>query len=67
MHLLEAGVEINTIRAWLGHVNLETTNRYAEINLEMKRKVLEKVKPLLAGKARPSWKKPNILAWLESL
>ena len=27
MHLLRAGVDINTIRAWLGHVSLETTNR----------------------------------------
>lgn len=31
VHLLEACVEINVIRGWLGHVSLETTNRYAEI------------------------------------
>ncbi len=41
VHLLRAGVEINTIRAWLGHVSLETTNRYAEVDLEMKAKALE--------------------------
>ena len=41
MHLLRAGVDINTIRAWLGHVSLETTNRYAEADLEMKAKALE--------------------------
>jgi hypothetical protein len=35
-----AGVDINTIRAWLGHVSLETTNRYAEADLEMKAKAL---------------------------
>jgi site-specific recombinase XerD len=29
-HLLRAGVDINTIRAWLGHVSLTTTNIYAE-------------------------------------
>ena len=40
-HLLEAGVDINTIRAWLGHVSVETTNIYAEVNLEMKAKALE--------------------------
>lgn len=34
VHLLEAGVEVNVIRAWLGHVSLETTNRYAEVNLK---------------------------------
>lgn len=26
-HLLEAGVELNVIRGWLGHVSLNTTNR----------------------------------------
>lgn len=39
-HLLRAGVDINTIRAWLGHVNLSTTNIYAEVDLEMKAKAL---------------------------
>lgn len=28
-HLLEAGVDINTIRSWLGHVSVNTTNIYA--------------------------------------
>jgi site-specific recombinase XerD len=28
-HLLRAGVDINTIRGWLGHVSLNTTNIYA--------------------------------------
>ena len=39
-HLLRAGVDINTIRAWLGHVSINTTNIYAEVNLEMKAKAL---------------------------
>src|SRR6185437_8804394 len=33
VHLLEPGVEVNVIRAWLGNASLETTNRYAEITL----------------------------------
>ena len=36
MHLLEAGVEVNVIREWLGHVDLTTTNRYAQINTKTK-------------------------------
>lgn len=40
VHLLRAGVDINTIRAWLGHVSLDTTNIYAEVDLEMKAKAL---------------------------
>jgi site-specific recombinase XerD len=39
-HLLRSGVDINTIRAWLGHVSLVTTNMYAEVDLEMKAKAL---------------------------
>ena len=39
-HLLRAGVDINTIRAWMGHVSLDTTNIYAEVDLEMKAKAL---------------------------
>ena len=37
-HLLQAGIDLNTIRAWLGHASLDTTNIYAEIDLEMKAK-----------------------------
>ncbi len=39
-HLLRSGVDINTIRAWLGHVSLATTNVYAEVDMEMKAKAL---------------------------
>lgn len=39
-HLLHAGVDINTIRAWLGHVSINTTNIYVEVDLEMKAKAL---------------------------
>jgi integrase/recombinase XerD len=39
-HLLRSGVDINTIRAWLGHVSLATTNVYAEVDLEMNAKAL---------------------------
>jgi site-specific recombinase XerD len=39
-HLLRAGVDINTIRAWLGHVSIDTTNIYAETDLEGKAKAL---------------------------
>ena len=41
-HLLKAGVDLNTIRAWLGHVSLDTTNVYAEIDLDMRSKALSK-------------------------
>lgn len=40
-HLLRAGVDINTIRAWLGHVSLRTTNIYAEIDLKTKARAID--------------------------
>ena len=39
-HLLRAGVDINTVRAWLGHASLTTTNMYAEIDLETKARAI---------------------------
>ena len=41
-HLLRAGVDINTIWGRLGHVSLETTNIYAEVDFETKAKALAK-------------------------
>jgi site-specific recombinase XerD len=39
-HLLQAGVDINTIRAWLGHVSIDTTSVYAEAALATKKRAL---------------------------
>lgn len=42
MHLLQSGVDIATIQAWLGHSSLDTTHLYIEANTEMKRAALAK-------------------------
>lgn len=39
-HLLQSGVDINIIRDWLGHVSVETTNRYARIDMRTKARAL---------------------------
>jgi len=72
VHLLEAGVEVNVIRAWLGHVSLDTTNRYAEINLRTKEKALQICEPPVSTSEgfprKPVWRDdPALLNWLESL
>lgn len=72
VHLLESGVEVNVIRAWLGHVSLETTNRYAEITLRMKAEALQAcdVSPetSAACPGKPIWRDdPSLLHWLQSL
>jgi site-specific recombinase XerD len=66
-HLLRAGVDINTIRAWLGHVSLNTTNVYAEVDLEMKAKALAKC-DVKATKAPEKWRDdPDLLEFLRAL
>jgi site-specific recombinase XerD len=71
VHLLEAGVEVNVIRGWLGHVSLETTNRYAEISLRTKAAALDTcTSPVRAegGARRPPWHTDAALMnWLDSL
>lgn len=66
-HLLRAGVDLNTIRAWLGHVSLSTTNIYAEVDLEMKAKALAACEP--AGRKRTKqWAKDKgLMAFLQAL
>jgi integrase/recombinase XerD len=65
--LLKSGVDISTISHMLGHASPTTTNRYAKVDLEMKRKAIAKVKPV-SRKSRTPWAKDGtILDWLESL
>ncbi len=66
-HLLRSGVDINTIRAWLGHVCLSTTNVYAEVDLEMKAKALVRCE-IKDGKPKKPWRKnPGLMEFLRSL
>ena len=71
MHLLESGVEINVIRGWLGHADLTTTNRYAEINTRTKMEALRATEPPATSegpRALPVWKTDeSLLNWLSSL
>jgi site-specific recombinase XerD len=67
-HLLRAGVDINTIRAWLGHVSLNTTNIYAEIDLETKARALATCAPDTGGtKIKPWRKQPELMEFLRGL
>jgi integrase/recombinase XerC len=67
VHLVSAGVDITVIRSWLGHASLDTTNHYAQANLETKRKALERLEPSSKTR-RPRWKRDaSVLAWLDSL
>jgi integrase/recombinase XerD len=66
-HLVLAGVDINTVRAWLGHVSISTTNIYAEIDLTLKANAVALCE---VGQPRPgrSWMEDkDLMAFLKSL
>jgi integrase len=66
-HLLRGGVDINTIRAWLGHVSLETTLIYAEIDLATKAKALAHCE-ITPAEPHKSWREDaGLLAFLRAL
>lgn len=70
--LLEQGVDVNVIRAWLGHVSLETTNRYVEITLRTKQAAVETCLPPTGTSESPhptrGWRDDQeLLKWLGSL
>jgi site-specific recombinase XerD len=66
MHLLRAGNDINMVSYWLGHAHLNTTHAYVEIDMETKRKMLEKT-PAPKVDKKPPWHRPNVLQWLKDL
>ena len=69
VHLLRSGVDLSTIAHWLGHVSVNTTNKYLSVDLEAKREALAKTTPLLkGGRHSKKWRKDhNLIAWLEAL
>jgi len=69
MHLLQSGVDLNTVRCWLGHASVTTTNRYVEIDLEMKKAALETLTTSVVPVAKRRSDRPDstLLTWLESL
>lgn len=73
VHLLRSGVEINVIKAWLGHADVSTTSLYLDLDLDKKREALEKflkldIDRLAGGSANAQTPLPaNIVSWLERL
>ena len=60
-------MDINTIRAWLGHVSLATTNVYAEVDLEMKAKALANCEVVGKKRVKPWKEDARLIDFLRSL
>lgn len=71
MSLLESGNDINMVKLWLGHSDINTTHMYIELNMEMKRRILDNCKPLDSNNQEltklKKWQQPGILKWLNNL
>jgi integrase/recombinase XerD len=66
MTLLQSGVDLLTIQAWLGHSQVTTTHRYAAADVEMMRRGLDKAG--VAGKQPVRYQpKDAVLRLLEAL
>jgi site-specific recombinase XerD len=66
MHLLQAGVPLVTIKDFLGHADIKSTEIYVQIDMEMKRKALMAT-GTPHGARRRSRMPPDLIAWLEAL
>ena len=71
VHLLEAGVEPNVIKSWLGHASISSTSRYLDTNLSHKRRVLEQFGPpsyvVSSNEPAAQGSTRQLLGWLEDL
>lgn len=52
MHLLQAGVDVTVIALWLGHESSDTTHHYVEADLEMKRRILDRIEAPATSRRR---------------
>jgi integrase/recombinase XerD len=68
VHLLRSGVPLIYIRDFLGHVSVTTTEIYARVDAEDKRKALEGAYEVPSQENLPEWQKDKgLMAWLSEL
>ena len=67
-HMLQAGINLVYIRDFLGHASITSTEIYAKVDSEMKRKALESAYLDLETGKLPSWDKDgDLMSWLQNL
>ena len=66
-HVIHSTGLISTRRAWLGHVSLNTTNIYAEIDIETKARAMALCDAATLESSRPWKEDKGLIAFLKSL
>lgn len=64
---LRSAVDINTIRVWLGHVSLHTTDIDAESDLQMKAQALARCEALLLEEGKSPSHPKGLMGFLRIL
>lgn len=67
MHMLQAGIPLITVKDFLGHADIKTTEVYVQIDLEMKKKALQLTGSPARLSRKPARLSEDVVAWLESL
>ena len=66
--MLQAGIPLIYIRDFLGHVSITSTEIYARLDTEMKRKAIEEAYIELNVNDLPAWgKDTELMSWLQNL
>ena len=67
IHMLQSGVNLIYIRDFLGHVDCSTTEIYARVDSEMKRKAIENAYVDLVPNEIPRWEEDGeLMRWLST-
>jgi hypothetical protein len=68
MHMLQAGIPLIIIRDFLGHIDIKTSEIYARVDVDMKRRALERVHHTVTPPGLPAWEDDAaLMEWLRSL
>jgi site-specific recombinase XerD len=67
MHLLQAGIPLATIKDFLGHADVKSTEVYVQIDLAMKRDALTLVGSPVSALPKAGRLPKDLLTWLESM
>jgi integrase/recombinase XerD len=68
MHMLQAGIPLIIIRDFLGHVDIKTSEIYARVDIDMKRRALEHTHQAVTPPGLPPWQDDaTLIEWLRAL